>query len=184
MFYLNAPRQKEIFRQVSGALTNAEITKLCTYATTLPLQARNHSMRKSRFHLFDINDETKWLYNRLSKFMHDINHQYFGYDLTTIAEIQYTEYSPEYAGEFCDHLDWAPSLTRPRKLSISIQLSESNEYEGGDLQLQLGGNHTYVASRTKGDAFIFPAFLLHGVTPITKGIRRSLIIWSYGPEFR
>jgi PKHD-type hydroxylase len=71
----------------------------------------------------------------------------------------------------------------PRKLSLILQLSDATEYEGGELQLKDSSDHTAV-ERKKGHLIAFPSYLLHRVTPVTKGIRRSLVVWISGPAFR
>ena len=63
-----------------------------------------------------------------------------------------------------------------RKLNLIIQLSDENEYEGGDLLI-----NEYECSRKKGTAIIFPSNLYHCVTMITKGTRYSLIGHGWGP---
>lgn len=54
-------------------------------------------------------------------------------------------------------------------------------YEGGELQINTG--KVLVAEKEKGTVIIFPSYLLHRVTPVTKGIRRSLVLWIEGPAF-
>jgi predicted 2-oxoglutarate/Fe(II)-dependent dioxygenase YbiX len=63
-----------------------------------------------------------------------------------------------------------------RKLNLIIQMSDSTEYDGGELMI---GNH--VCSKTQGTAVIFPASLMHWVTKITRGNRYSLIGHGWGP---
>ena len=63
-----------------------------------------------------------------------------------------------------------------RKLNLIVQMSDDNDYEGGDL---LVGE--FLCSRKKGTAILFPACIFHCVTPITKGIRYSLIGHGWGP---
>ena len=65
-----------------------------------------------------------------------------------------------------------------------IQLSDDTDYEGGDLQLKMSSQKPYCASRLKGDGLVFPSWILHGVTPVTKGVRKSLVVWAEGPEWR
>ena len=55
--------------------------------------------------------------------------------------------------------------------------------EGCDLQVR-GGNQIDNAPRARGCLIAFPANVLHQVTPIRSGVRRSLVVWAVGPEFR
>ncbi len=68
-----------------------------------------------------------------------------------------------------------------RKISFSIQLSGGEDYEGGDL-IFLDKNMP--TTRRQGSAVIFPSFLAHKVTPVTKGVRYALIGWLIGPPFK
>jgi len=73
--------------------------------------------------------------------------------------------------------------TSPRKLSVVIQLSDPSEYDGGNLQFMLG-NESENAKKEKGMLYAFPSWVLHRVTPVTEGTRRSLVIWLSGPKFK
>ena len=64
-----------------------------------------------------------------------------------------------------------------------VQLSEPSAYTGGKLELMPGAG-TIVADCAQGTATLFPSFVLHRVTPVTEGERRSLTIWCHGPAFR
>lgn len=189
MFFLNKPSQTSQFRQHAQVLSNADMAWICNHADTLHKTpglvgqgTEKPTIRRSKIVFLPPNDQTKWLYDKVGGFINMVNAQHFNFDLTALQDLQYTEYHGEDEGTYHDHLDWS-CIPYPRKLSVSIQLSDSADYEGGDLLLK--NSHTpYVASRVKGDAVVFPAFLLHGVTPVTRGIRRSLVAWAIGPEFR
>ena len=66
---------------------------------------------------------------------------------------------------------------------MSIQLTDPSEYEGGELQLKSKNSITTV-SKKKGTIIFFPSFMLHRVTPVTKGVRHSLVGWITGPPFK
>jgi PKHD-type hydroxylase len=76
-----------------------------------------------------------------------------------------------------------------RKLSISVQLSDCSEYEGGELEFQprdvQDPNHTIACTeaQTKGSIIIFPSYVWHRVKPVTKGTRYSLVIWNLGRPY-
>lgn len=77
-----------------------------------------------------------------------------------------------------------------RKLSMTVNLNNSNDYVGGDLKFDLGphtpGNRYIVCEEAKnqGSIIIFPSFLSHQVTPVEKGTRYSLVMWSVGNPLR
>lgn len=84
-----------------------------------------------------------------------------------------------------DHYDWHLDVGKDysnRKLSFVIQLSDSDEYEGGDLEF-MGMITKTEQFRKKGTIIIFPSFLGHRITPIKKGIRYSVVGWVHGPTF-
>ena len=93
----------------------------------------------------------------------------------------------EQKGKYDWHCDtfWANPTAFDRKLSIVIQLSDPSDYEGGDFEID--SQYAQVPAdqiRAKGSVLVFPSFLNHRVTPITKGERRSLVSWIQGPKFR
>ena len=71
----------------------------------------------------------------------------------------------------------------PRKRSLVLQLSDPSDYEGGDLEFFVSAEPTPV-ERKKGLIVAFPSFVLHHVTPVTSGTRRTLVVWLSGPKFR
>ncbi len=76
-----------------------------------------------------------------------------------------------------------------RKLSVTLSLNNPSEYEGGDLQFDLGPHrpvqyHTCTEIRPKGSIVVFPSHVHHQVTPITRGTRYSLVCWNLGPPFK
>jgi len=70
-----------------------------------------------------------------------------------------------------------------RKLSVSLQLNKSKDYEGGDLNLYYNNNPIKML-REQGTLIVFPSYTLHEVTPITKGERNSLVAWVSGKQFK
>ena len=76
-----------------------------------------------------------------------------------------------------------------RKLSVTISLNDPNEYDGGDLQFDLGPHradryHSCTEIRPKGSVIVFPSHIYHQVTPITRGTRYSLVCWNLGAPFK
>ena len=71
-----------------------------------------------------------------------------------------------------------------RKLSFVVQLSDPDDYEGGNLQLMDEGDKTYFAPREKGTIIIFDSRTKHRVTKVKKGIRKSIVGWVSGPRWR
>jgi PKHD-type hydroxylase len=139
-------------------------------------------LRKSSVMFVDNTPENDWIYNRLAGLAIKSNNERYHFDLLGFhQELQLTRYSE---GDFFDwHLDFGVGGTSSRKLSMTIQLSEPDAYEGGDLQFMINQN-IVTAPREKGTIVIFPSFIIHRVTPITKGTRESIVGWVAGPPYR
>ena len=128
---------------------------------------------------------SKTLYIRIQKLVEEAN-EFFGYDLHSLENLQYTEYEEDYNGHYDMHKDQFKSSKLPgfhRKLSFSIQLTEPSLYEGGDLLLY-GEKTPVVANKSLGTINFFPSFMLHQVTPLTTGYRNCLVGWVSGPKFK
>lgn len=113
-----------------------------------------------------------------------INKKYYRYDLRNAFEFQLLKYKE--GGNYNWHCDYGTSPHRGlvRKLSMSIQLSNSDEYEGGELQLIDYSNHTITVSRDCGSVVVFDSKLPHKAWPVTFGTRYVLVGWASGPRLR
>jgi PKHD-type hydroxylase len=123
------------------------------------------------------------MYATLERVIRQTNSNHFGFDGITLTEpAQYTEY-PE--GGFYDwHIDSDVNCANEppvRKISMTCLLSHESEFEGGGLELMSEGK---IARPKQGQAIFFASFIRHRVVPITKGIRKSLVLWAGGPPFK
>ena len=72
-----------------------------------------------------------------------------------------------------------------RKLSVSIQLTDPKKYKGGELKLYDGEDqYGVIMNKNQGALVVFPSYVLHEVTPVTKGERNSLVTWVSGNQFK
>lgn len=127
--------------------------------------------------------ETKWIYDRLQRVARALNDRVYQFDLSGFSEnLQFTVYHGSESGHYDWHVDQGPLRTR-RKLSFSVQLTDPAQYEGCDLQFY-GGNQIETAPRQRGAVIAFPSYVLHRVTPCTKGTRKAIVAWTTGPQFR
>lgn len=132
----------------------------------------------------------KWISNRsLSEeiyysYVLPANRAAFGVDVTPFCDIQYTEYHANENGKYDWHEDvfWGESRPFDRKLSLTIQLSEPEEYEGGNFKFAHCDLPQTV--KLKGSILVFPSYLSHCVTPVTRGVRKSLVVWFEGPRWK
>ena len=140
------------------------------------------SIRKSRIKWIHHDDKSWWVYDKLVKHIQEAN-KTWGFAINSIIDsIQYTEYY-EGGGHYDWHMDVGNYPMNNRKISVTIQLSSPDEYEGGDLEFWVGRTPDK-APREHLLAILFPSYLMHRVTPITKGTRKSLVLWVGGDTFR
>ena len=71
-----------------------------------------------------------------------------------------------------------------RKLSFCLQLSDPDDYEGGNIQLLDEGDNLYVCPRQRGTMILFDSRCRHRVKKVTKGVRKSLVGWTVGPRWK
>jgi len=114
------------------------------------------------------------------------NQAAFNVSVYNKAEVQYTEYHGSEGGHYSWHHDinWNRDDGLDRKLSITVQLSDPSEYDGGDFEFSEVENPDPEQSKAKGTVLIFPSYLQHAVSPVTSGVRKSLVAWFEGPTWR
>ena len=128
-------------------------------------------------------DDMDWVFRRVTDITLNLNERFFKFDLFGINEgFQFTNYKAP-SDKYGKHVDKAIDMP-VRKLSISIQLTDPKEYEGGELKLYDGEEDGTLMDKTQGTLIIFPSYILHEVTPITKGERNSLVTWVTGKQFK
>lgn len=187
-----APHEAETFAFWEGGFSESQCFQIKEIGEKLIPQVAivgegrvDKEIRRSKTSWLACNDETMWVYDKLAWIVRQLNGQFFQFDIQGFKEdLQYTVYSSEDKGHYDYHMDngfWADRA--PRKLSLVLQLSSPDEYEGGDLEL-LTGSEPFKARRDLGILYAFPSYILHRVTPVTKGTRRSLVAWLTGPRFR
>lgn len=173
-----------------GGFSESEIAAIIQIGEALPTNLGTIStnevisdVRKSRVAWMGCTPDTIWLYEKLAVIVRQLNGQFFDFDIHGFLEdFQYTVYTSDH-----DHYDWHTDKgnlkNAPRKLSVTLQLSDESEYEGGELQFMYS-QKPVVAEKKKGMLYLFPSYLLHRVTPVTAGTRKSLVVWIVGNKFR
>ena len=112
------------------------------------------------------------------------NERMFGFNVWfDISSFQYTTYKSEQQMEYDWHSDsvWVVNPV-VHKLTVIVGLTDSDNYEGGDLVLA-GGKKNKTIKLTAGEAIVFPSIMLHKVTPVTGGTRNTLVAWFKGPRW-
>jgi len=138
-------------------------------------------IRESQISWLSPND-LEFAFRRVTDTVLNLNSQFFQFDLFGMAEgFQFTRYDAP-TGHYGLHIDKTLNST-VRKLSLTIQLSSPEDYEGGELALQLD-KEADIMSKELGKMIVFPSYVLHEVRPVTKGTRYSLVAWITGKPFK
>jgi len=110
----------------------------------------------------------------------------FGYNLFPLQKnllLNYNVYDSSNSGEYDLHIDASLNEVSDIKLTAMINLSEEY-YEGGDFILFHAGKFRKISEFfSPGDSIMFKSWLPHKVTPVTKGVRKTISLWLYGPKF-
>lgn len=155
-----------------------------TFGAKTDEEIEKHRVSNVKFH--DRNENTAWIFDRLNFIIQAANEQFYNFHLNGYAQFQYTTYDQSgrydwhtdmsFGEKFCDDAE-------PRKLSLTLLLND--EFEGGQFQVNTGKEETpTTVEMHKGRVVLFPSFMIHRVTPVTSGVRKSLVVWTLGPKFR
>jgi len=174
------------------AFTPEECTKIITSANLIK-QDKAKIINTSNLSEYDVkkrsteitwlqptDTDMSWVFERLTYLIQDLNKDYFKFKLFGFIEgVQFTRYK---VGDFyISHVDNLYNRTI-RKLSITVQLTKPSEYTGGELKFYYSKTPT-LPPKEQGTLVVFPSFVLHEITPVTKGERMSLVSWITGPNF-
>jgi PKHD-type hydroxylase len=143
--------------------------------------------------------EDQWIYNEISPYIHQASiNAGWNFQIDWFEKCQFTKYK---LNQFYDwHADSFPSpynndipnfSGKIRKLSVTVSLSDPKDYKGGELEFDFRNKDNGKPNIRKckeilpqGSIVVFPSFVWHRVTPVTKGTRYSLVIWSLGSPFK
>ena len=150
----------------------------------IPVQIRTCS-------IYVINDNDD-IVKYINEFIKKINNKFYNFDIVDIDGEDIPkrfEYTSAENGKFDEHLDIGSNpQSSTRKISYSIQLTDGDEYEGGDLvfwpKSTYNSPELRKMRRQKGSIIFFPSYMVHAVTPVTKGVRNALVGWVNGNPFR
>ena len=142
-----------------------------------------------------------FIYKLLHPFLNIANKNAgWNYQIDYSESIQFTSYAKNQLYDW--HTDTIPNqftndsdpnyANKIRKLSLVVNLSDSKEYTGGELQFYSGNpqksfEENIIKSpemKNKGSLIVFPSYIYHRVTPVTKGQRYSLVLWSLGQKWK
>lgn len=192
-------RQTKLYSNVywENFMTDDEIKSVVEYCeslekTTATTQGEQDEekvkeVRSSKVAWLRRDDANYQIFDKFNTIIQVVNDRFYNFNLNGYEMIQYTTYNENDKGEYKWHMD--ASVQEPivdngmhRKLSMTFLLND--DFEGGEFQLNTGRQEfPETVPCRKGRAIFFPSFMLHRVTPVTKGTRRSLVIWVIGPKF-
>ena len=148
--------------------------------------------RKSMVKFHNYNENTAWVFERLNSTIDQVNSRFYNFDLNGYDSMQYTEYYDYESGKYDFHMDTIMDTTidfkdvEVRKLSMTLVLNEPGvDFEGGAFEINNGRESDPMkVEAPRGRIILFPSFMLHRVAPVTKGTRKSLVVWVLGPKFK
>ena len=184
-FWQFQPDKTQSWAYINNLLTPEECAQIIDIGNTKLIEAtvagENNRMRESQIAWLYAND-LAFVFRRITDGILYLNSQFFNFDIFGLAEgFQFTRYDAP-TGHYGMHIDKAlDSIVR--KLSLTIQLSAPEDYEGGELALQFS-KEPELMPKELGKMVVFPSYVLHEVRPVTKGTRYSLVAWVTGKPFK
>jgi PKHD-type hydroxylase len=141
--------------------------------------------RSSQQKMHGVSQYNKWIFDRLLNAAQEINEKDYNFDLWGFDHFQYTVYNVN--EEYKAHADIIYTASKfkslTRKLSISLVLSDN--YEGGEFQIiNAEQSEASTVEQKKGRLIVFPSWMVHKVKPVTRGVRKSIVVWVVGPNFK
>ena len=136
----------------------------------------NEDIRSTKAYPIDI-QENQQLYAGIAEYCNRMNDDHWNFKLEGMDKLQFLLY--EQGDHYNWHLDLGNGKHATRKLSIVIPLSSQESYEGGELLIKIADKDIVVPLK-QGHAILFPSYILHKVTPVTKGKRFMLVGWMKG----
>jgi|TARA_R110000796_G_scaffold22109_1_gene64410 PKHD-type hydroxylase len=143
-----------------------------------------------------------WIYKELQPYIHMANKNAgWNFEWSRSEPCQFTKYKlNQYYDWHCDswekpYENKGPDNGKIRKLSMTCQLTDGSEYEGGELEFDFRNYEPHMREEDKhlkkakevlpkGSIIVFPSFVWHRVKPVTKGTRYSLVMWNLGYPFK
>ncbi len=125
-------------------------------------------------------EPNKEIYKNIQMLLEDYNSRH-NFHLIYMEPLELKRY--DVGDVFTSHVDnyYGTHYGLDRKINVIVQLSNIDDYQGGDLLIGPGKVNV---PKSRGTTVIFPAYYSHAVTQITSGSRYSLIGHVWGPEFK
>ena len=176
-----------------GAFSPDECESILRRSDNLPTFQANQGLNGENPDLRYRRSKLKWMkediyrdvFDKMWRMTIQTNEQFFGFQINNLEFMQLGEYHSRDRGEYKRHHDvfWLNGSPKHRKLSVVLQLTDPSKYEGGQLSIDVQ-NEQPKDYFGQGTVIWFPSFLEHWVTPVTKGVRHSVVCWFEGPDWR
>jgi PKHD-type hydroxylase len=171
--YLNRVAEAEAARAEAGGIVRANAQP-----------AHSNEIRRSNVTWLQDTPDNRPIIQLIFDAAREFNQKIFHLELSGLTEpFQLATYKATEQGFYGWHMDIGAGWLANRKLSLVVPLTDPSEYEGGEFQV-FHDHEPLTLEMPLGRVLAFPSYLLHRVTPVTKGVRRSLAIWVSGPPFR
>lgn len=188
---------KQLYHVFPGVIPSTSCNEIIRRGLLLPSQEASIGFNNDHLDNSYRKSIIRWFFHRehsdivqlMMSYAFEANREFFGFDIfPTTWDLQFTEYHANNNGKYDWHHDvwWTSPRYHDRKLSMILQLTDRNSYTGGNFEFDLPeiNNNELEPFKTQGSILIFPSFFRHRVTPVTGGIRYSLVTWVEGPKFR
>ena len=123
------------------------------------------------------------MYRDIEATMIKANNNHFGFEGMQLTEPgQFTHYLTGGFYEWHMDCDVLGKHQPPvRKISMTLLLSDPSTFEGGELEFM---DDKKAIKLKQGQAIFFESWLRHRIKPVTRGERKSLVMWFGGPSFK
>jgi PKHD-type hydroxylase len=168
-----------------SAFDREHVAEINCLVADLPMSTRDQTVQDARVRYAEARwlrpgRATQWIRDLLGDIFHVANRE-FGYAIEGFREpLLHVTYPV--GGHFSWHTDTAYGPMATRKLSVSVLLCEPASFDGGRLEFCPGG--ALRNGHAMGTAVVFPSYMAHRITPVTRGQRVALVAWMHGSEFR
>jgi PKHD-type hydroxylase len=127
--------------------------------------------------------DVTWVFRKFADMCIEANNALWHFEISGMFEhLQYTLYR-DHGGHYDWHMDVGSGSSQMRKISIILQLSDPEEYEGGTFELFINKDIQQLPKK-KGSVVLFPSYFMHRVTPVTGGNRKTIVLWVSGSSFK
>ena len=164
--------------------SNNEDKHIDNYQRTTTIYAVDQNEFDKQVKLYEFQD---WLYKKIMNGVNVANYgnEYFPgwqFSIDIMVEMpQLMIYEGSRNGRNDWHIDIGPYEPQcRRKIAYTLLLNSKEEYDGGELFFKLDKDEYHREFYGIGGMVMFPTYMLHKVTPVTRGNRYVLCGWIHG----